>query len=70
MKFKSILQYFHQVKRERLSTKEAYILEDYQYFRFHKHLKKEVRLTSEAAYSEGEVAALLYRDVPKGTSVT
>ena len=35
------------------------------YIQKHPILAEETGLTSEAAYSEGEVAALLYRDVPE-----
>ena len=39
---------------------------NWQYIDVRKHpVLTETGLTSEAAYSEGEVAALLYRDVPE-----
>ena len=39
---------------------------NWQYIELQKHpVLAETGLTSEAAYSEGDVAALLYRDVPE-----
>ena len=46
--------------------KQAHVHINWQYIELQKYpVLAETRLTSEAAYSEGEVAALLYRDVPE-----